>query len=121
MVPAPTTSRRPSSPLPARRGLIRSRLVRPPDRHSSGAVGQLLRGLRVAHDGREITFQLQAAKHDSLGGVELLLRHLLPARIGTGDDEFGLLSILAGPDSDIAGLAVPEIEKDASILGEILV
>src|ERR1039457_5722180 len=99
MVPAPTTSRRPWSPRSRRDRVIRSAFIRPPDRHTGGAVGQLLRGLGVSHDRREIALQLQPAEHDPLGGVELLLRHLLPARIRAGDHEFGLLSVLASADA----------------------
>src|ERR1039457_2789472 len=121
MVPAPTTSRRPWSPRSRRDRVIRSAFIRPPDRHTGGAVGQLLRGLGVSHDRREIALQLQPAEHDPLGGVELLLRHLLPARIRAGDHEFGLLSVLASADAHVARLAVPEIEEDAAILREVLV
>src|SRR5579863_7218432 len=99
MVPAPTTSRRPWARPSGTEEVIRSGLVRPPDRHPCGAVGQLLRSLGVAHDRREIALQLEAAEHDSLGGIELFLSHLLPARVGAGDDEFGLLGVLPRPDA----------------------
>src|SRR5579862_2204228 len=94
MVPAPTTSRRPSALPSFFAGLIPSGLVRPPDRNPSGAVGQLLRRLGVPDDGHHVALQLEAAQHDPLGGVELLRGDLLPARVGAGDDELGLLGIV---------------------------
>src|SRR5579862_2845650 len=121
MVPAPTTSRRPWARPSGTEEVTRSRLVRPSDRHAGGAIGQLLARLGVAHDRREITLQLEAAEHDSLGGIELFLSHLLPARVGAGDDELGLLGVLPGPDANVTRLPVPEVEKNAAILGEVLV
>src|ERR1700693_330189 len=118
IVPAPTTSKRPSAPAGT---VMRSRLVGPADRHPRGALGQLLGRFHVANDGREIAFELQPAEHDPLGRVELLLRDLLPSRVRAGDDELRLLRILRGADADIARFTVPEIEEDAKVLRKVLV
>src|SRR5580704_12200531 len=98
-----------------------SGLVRPPDRHAGGAVGELLRCLGVAHDRRKVALELEPAEHDPLGGVEFLLRHLLPAGVGPRDHELCLLRVLATADTNIASFAVPEVEEDTHVLWEVLV
>src|SRR5580692_941917 len=121
MVPAPTTRRRPSAAPALSDGVIRSDLVRPPDRDARRAVGELLRCLRVSDDRGEVALELQPPQHDALGRVELLLSHLLPARVGAGDHELGLLRILTRADADIARLTVPEVEEDPFVIRKVLV
>src|SRR5580700_6265805 len=102
IVPAPTTSSRPSGGADCRDSVTRSGLVGPAHRHPGGALGQLLGRLGVADDRREVPFELQPAEHDALGGVELLLRNLLPARVRAGDDKLRLLRVLAAADANVA-------------------
>src|SRR5437588_2130471 len=101
--------------------LARLGFVREFDRDPGRALGHLLRGPGVADDGRQVSLQLQLALHHPLGRVELLLHHLLPARVGGGDDEVGLGSGVGAGELDVARLTVEEIHVDPLRLWEVLV
>src|ERR1700716_2467536 len=101
--------------------LVRSPFVGPIHGHTSRRLGQLLRGLGVPDDGGQVAFQLQLAGQQSLDGVELLRRDLLPARVGRGDHEVTFLCICGRPDLDVTRLTVEQVQHDADGLRDVLI
>src|SRR5687767_9405439 len=73
-------------------------------------VDELVRGLDVAHDRREVARELELALHHALDRVELLPDDLLPARVRRANHEGRLLALLRGDELALPALAVPEVE-----------
>src|SRR5713101_7684152 len=94
--------------------------VGPFDRNPRRAERHLLRSLRVAHDRRQVTLQLELALEHPLGGVELVGGDLFPPRVRRVDHEVALLRIGRGADLDVARLAVEQVHHDSLRLGEVV-
>src|SRR5438552_8750278 len=99
-------------------GVELSVFVRPLDRDPRRAFGHLLRRLGIAHDGRQIALQLELALQHALGRVQLFCRHLLPARVGSGEHEVALLRVRSRAPRAAARRAVEQVHDDTPRLGE---
>src|SRR3979490_839265 len=95
--------------------------VGPLDRNSGRALGHLLGCLCVAHDGRQVAFELQLALKHSFCRVELFVDHLLPPRVRGCDHEITPLRVARRTDLDVASGAIEQVHHDAERRGEILV
>src|SRR3990170_4401913 len=100
----PTSSK--TTALIAGRSSLR-RLADEPSGHRHREAHELVGGLRVSNDLRQIALEAELALHHALDGIELPPQDLLPAGEGGPDDELRLRSPLGRHPASFAAPAVP--------------